>query len=489
MPEGQEASGPGGVVPDSQLGMARVASFGALLHSHDEPADGQGSFQTSAEGTFHMQDPQALKMHRIAELLFYCSVGNLKSLKRMVVKENINIADPIESSDYDKRTPLHLAASDGSYAVADWLISQKAQVNAVDRFGFTPLESAVRGKHKELMKLLKTQGAKVMQRGELVELEMSALAGYVVLNAPEGDPEMDWEIPREEVKLFETLGEGAFGTVQKGKWRGTWVAVKILKKLACQQENRVALAEFKTELALIRQLHHPNVVQFLGVMQSEDGSPQLVQEFMHGGSLAEVFRRPVGLGMPVSIEMCLDCARGMTYLHCRSPQPVIHRDLKPNNLMLSIGGRLKIGDFGLSKTLSVRNRLPQDMSQAYKLTGETGSYRYMAPEVFRHEYYGTPVDVYAFSMIAYQMFHSQCPFEGMSPVDAARAAAFERRRPVIGQHMPPEISTLLRDCWHPTPSSRPIFEEVINRMEPMQAKYGKVVPAVPGEEGCACTIQ
>lgn len=121
------------------------------------------------------------------------------------------------------------------------------------------------------------------------------------------------------------------------------------------------------------------------------------------GSLADWFKRPQGLSMALSIRMCLDCARGMTYLHCRSPQPVIHRDLKPNNLMIS-SPRLKIGDFGLSKTLSVRNRLPQDMSQAYNLTGETGSYRYMAPEVFRHEYYGTPVDVYAFSMIAYQMF-------------------------------------------------------------------------------------
>lgn len=137
------------------------------------------------------------------------------------------------------------------------------------------------------------------------------------------------------------IGEGAFGTVHKAKWRGTFVAVKTLKKLkaraftvqlfAClprsppipsgaarvrsparvprrlrcgpalsmrgdpklrqaltslppnaalllskqnQQENRVALAEFKTELALIRHLHHPNVVQFLGVLQSEDGALQ-----------------------------------------------------------------------------------------------------------------------------------------------------------------------------------------------------------------------
>ena len=63
------------------------------------------------------------------------------------------------------------------------------------------------------------------------------------------------------------------------------------------------MAEFKTELSLIRQLHHPNVVQFLGVMQAEDGSPQLVTEFMHGGSLADVFKRPSGVGQAQSVEL------------------------------------------------------------------------------------------------------------------------------------------------------------------------------------------
>jgi serine/threonine protein kinase len=138
------------------------------------------------------------------------------------------------------------------------------------------------------------------------------------------------------------------------------------------------MAEFRTELALIQHLHHPHVVQFLGVMRSTaDGSPLLVTEFMELGSLADWFKKPTGVAPHVAIDLCLDCCRGMTYLHGRSPNPVLHRDLKPNNLMITVGMRLKIGDFGLSKTLSVRNRLPQDMSQAYKLTGETGSYRFM----------------------------------------------------------------------------------------------------------------
>ena len=253
-------------------------------------------------------------------------------------------------------------------------------MNAVDRFGTTPLESAVRGKHKELAQLLKAAGGKVMHNGFLVELEASSLSGVVPMHT-DWSENMDWDIPAGEVHLVGILGEGAFGTVHRARWRGTTVAVKTLKRLQNATADKVALAEFRTELAMIQHLHHPHIVQFLGVMSSpEDGAPMLVTEYMEQGSLADWFRRPSPMSDLQALDMCLDCCRGMTYLHGRNPNPVLHRDLKPNNLMITRGGRLKIGDFGLSKTLSVRNRLPQDMSQAYKLTGETGSYRYMAPE-------------------------------------------------------------------------------------------------------------
>ena len=368
--------------------------------------------------------------------------------------------------------------------MANWLLSQKVPVNHVDRFGFTPLEGAVRGKHKELVILLKSAGGKVMHNNVLSELEASALQGVVPLQA-DVTVEMDWEIATDQIKMSGILGEGAFGTVHKGTWRGTTVAVKTLKRLANATADKVALAEFRTELAMIQHLHHPHVVQFLGVMTSQaDGAPLLVTEFMEHGSLADFFKRPTGLPSKQCLELCLDCCRGMTYLHGRSPNPVLHRDLKPNNLMITAGMRLKIGDFGLSKTLSVRNRLPQDMSQAYKLTGETGSYRYMAPEVFRHEYYGPPVDVYAFSMVAYQMYHMMVPFEGMTPVDAARAAAFERRRPVLGEFLPKELADVIRDCWQPNPNSRPVFEDVITRLLPLHARM-----ADAGAEGGCCVVQ
>ena len=369
--------------------------------------------------------------------------------------------------------------------MANWLLEQKVPVNHCDRFGFTPLEGAVRGKHKELVSLLRAAGGKVSVNGQLVALETSALSGVVPLGA-HNDTEslIDWDIPASELAMVGILGEGAFGTVHRATWRGTTVAVKTLKRLQNATADKVALAEFRTELAMIQTLHHPHIVQFLGVASSpEDGAPMLVTEFMTIGSLADFFRRPQPLSDREALLWCIDCCRGMTYLHGRHPNPVLHRDLKPNNLMITVGRRLKIGDFGLSKTLSVRNRVPQDLSQAYKLTGETGSYRFMAPEVFRHEYYGPPVDVYAFSMVAFQMFHHQVPFEGMSPVDAARAAAYERRRPIISPHVNKDLAAAINQGWSPNPNSRPTFEALIGRLDKLDAQF----PPLP--EGGCCSLQ
>jgi serine/threonine protein kinase len=155
--------------------------------------------------------------------------------------------------------------------------------------------------------------------------------------------------------------------------------------------------------------------------------------------------------------------------------------------MLTALRTLKIGDFGLSKTLSVRNKLPQEMSQAFNMTGETGSYRYMAPEVFRHEFYGPAVDVYAASMIYYQLFSFQQPFSGRNPVDACRAAALENMRPPMREgYMPPELSALVTRMWDPVVKKRPSFIEIIDILVPIVEKLQKQ-PDASATPGC-CTI-
>lgn len=127
-------------------------------------------------------------------------------------------------------------------------------------------------------------------------------------------------------------------------------------------------------------------VQFLGACTKKEPYI-LVTELMTGGSLADAFKLPEAFPMRRALEVALDAARGLAYLHNRQPTPVIHRDLKPGNLMLSgsmyqdtkqivfNSGTVKIADFGLSKTLPTNRHVDFELNDRFKLTGETGAPR------------------------------------------------------------------------------------------------------------------
>ena len=105
------------------------------------------------------------------------------------------------------------------------------------------------------------------------------------------------------------------------------------------------------------------------------------------------------------IEQLQQIATGMEYLHALQP-PVLHRDLKSANVLIAEGGqRLAIADFGLAR---------YQANPGKKMTAETGSYRWMAPEVIRHEEYDKRCDVYSFAILAWEMLTYRVPFDNMS---------------------------------------------------------------------------
>ncbi|KAL6746387.1 protein kinase [Haematococcus lacustris] len=475
----------------------------------------------------------AARRQAITELLFFASVGDLYRCKKIVSAWNLNLRDPL-TADYDKRTPLHLAAAEGCYSATAWLLSCGVAVNPVDRFQRTPLEDAVRGDHGEVASLIIQAGGRVLNKDlELVELADSPLAGNVRIFT-EFNPE--WEVDPASLVMMEKIGEGEFGIVHKASWHGTHVAVKILK-----ETGAVALGDFRTELNVLQKVHHPHTVQFLGAVTRSQPF-MIVTEFIGGGSLTDMFRSQRTPTLWRAAQLALDCARGLAYLHARQPQAVIHRDLKPANLMIGGGrlwnsyhrnmcvaetGMLKIADFGLSKSLKMpkSKRNPHnplaDSSQsahggsgynmarqaegdhcpAYKLTGETGSYRYMAPEVFRHELYNHKVDVYGWAMIAYQLITGVPPFWQYDPVEAAKLAALEGRRPEWAlqnrhqEEIPASLIALVERCWAPNFDDRPELDDVIFQLEQLAACLAPTItpepappppPAPPEEKGCCC---
>lgn len=98
--------------------------------------------------------------------------------------------------------------------------------------------------------------------------------------------------------------------------------------------------------------------------------------------------------------------QGMNYLHLCS---IMHRDLKSGNVLLDSHGTVKISDFGLSCVLEIGH-------SSSDLTAETGTYRWMAPEVIRHEPYSTKADVYSFGVVLWEMITKDQPFRGMTPI-------------------------------------------------------------------------
>ncbi|KAJ9188342.1 hypothetical protein P3X46_003707, partial [Hevea brasiliensis] len=153
---------------------------------------------------------------------------------------------------------------------------------------------------------------------------------------------------------------------------------------------------------------------------------------------------------------------GMNYLHQHKPRPIIHQDLTARNVLQDESGRLMVTDFGLSK-------IAQEKDAGYKMTGETGSYRYMAPEVYHRESYGKSVDVFFFALIVHEMFQGGPSNRAELPEQVADKRAYEDSRPSLSSFVYPEpIKMLLRQCWHKNPECRPTFEEIILKLESIE---------------------
>ncbi|KAK8264712.1 hypothetical protein V6Z11_D12G127100 [Gossypium hirsutum] len=382
-----------------------------------------------------------------------------KGDKAGVIQELDKGVEP-NGADYDRRTALHLAACEGWIEVVDLLLEKGADVNSLDRWGRTPLSDAHSFRHHEVCKILEA-------RGGIDPVGMDSQAPC-------------FEIDHSEVDMEEAtrIGEGAYGEVFLVNWRGTEVAAKTIRSTIAS--NPKAKNTFLKELALWQQLRHPNIVQFLGVLKHSDRLIFLT-EYLRNGSLYDILKKKGRLDTKTAISYALDIARGMNYLHQHKPHAIIHRDLTPRNVLQDEAGRLKVTDFGLSKIAQEKD------SYGYKMTGGTGSYRYMAPEVYRRESYGKSVDVFSFALILHEMFQGGPSNRAETAEQIADKRAYEDSRPPLSSFLYPEpIKMLLKECWHKNPDCRPTFGEIISQLEVIEQDFQneKAMKA-----SCCCVVQ
>ncbi|CAI0475616.1 unnamed protein product [Linum tenue] len=332
----------------------------------DRERDGSGGFEEAMEGI----DPGV-------RLMYAANEGNLDG-----IQELLDSGVDVNFRDIDDRTALHIASCQGLTDVASLLLDKGAAVDPKDRWGSTPLADAIYYKNNDVIKLLEKRGAK-------------PLMAPMHVNHAREVPE--YEINPTELDLTNSV-QITKGTFRLASWRGIQVAVKMLGEEVLSDEDKVRA--FRDELDLLQKLRHPNVVQFLGAV-TQSSPMMIVTEYLPKGDLREYLKRKGPLKPAKAVRFALDIARGMNYLHETRPEPIIHRDLEPSNILRDDSGHLKVADFGVSKLLTVKEKKPltcQDTS-CKCLPNVATSGRYMAPEVFRNEEYGTKVDVFSFALI------------------------------------------------------------------------------------------
>ncbi|XP_061756372.1 mitogen-activated protein kinase kinase kinase 7 isoform X1 [Nerophis ophidion] len=284
-----------------------------------------------------------------------------------------------------------------------------------------------------------------------------------MLETPPGYPFE--EINYEDIDVEEVVGRGAFGVVCKAKWKGKDVAIKTIES----ESERKA---FIVELRQLSRVNHPNIVKLYG---SCNNPVCLVMEYAEGGSLYNVLHgaEPLpGYTASHAMSWCLQCSQGVAYLHGMKPKALIHRDLKPPNLLLVAGGTvLKICDFGTACDIQTH------------MTNNKGSAAWMAPEVFEGNNYSEKCDVFSWGIILWEVITRRKPFDEIGgPAFRIMWAVHNGTRPPLITNLPKPIESLMTRCWSKDPSQRPSMEEIVKIMthlmryfpgseEPLQCPY------------------
>ncbi|KAK1563755.1 hypothetical protein Q3G72_032390 [Acer saccharum] len=256
------------------------------------------------------------------------------------------------------------------------------------------------------------------------------------------------------------IGEGAHGKVYEGRYGDRIVAIKVLHRGSTSDEKTALESRFAREVIMMSRVKHDNLVKFIGACK--DPLMVIVTELLPGMSLRKylVSIRPNKLDLHVALNFALDIARAMECLHANM---IIHRDLKPDNLLLTGNHKsLKLADFGLAREESVTEMM----------TAETGTYRWMAPELYstvtlrqgEKKHYNNKVDVYSFGIVLWELLTNRMPFEGMSNLQAAYAAAFKHERPILPEDISHELAFIVQSCWVEDPNMRPSFSQIIRML-------------------------
>ncbi|CAN6273419.1 unnamed protein product [Urochloa humidicola] len=441
-PHTPRRGGPGG---GAGAGGARQTRFAIARQSSLDPTPRGGPDGSSA----HQQLAVPENLDATMRLLFAACQGDAAG-----VEELLRSGVDVDSIDLDGRTALHIAACEGQGEVVRLLLDWKANINARDRWGSTPAADAKHYGHFEVYNLLRARGAKVPKTKKTP----------MAVSNPKEVPEYELSPLELEFRRGEEVTKGTY----LAKWYGSKVFVKILDKDSFSDAD--SINAFKHELTLLEKARHPNLVQFVGAV-TQNVPMMIVSEYHQKGDLTSYLEIKGRLKAHKAIRFALDIARGLNYLHECKPEPIIHGNLSPKNIVRDDEGQLKVAGFGSLSLIKVS----EDKLQMAQPVTQLDSV-YTAPEIYRNEPFDRGVDVFAFGLILYEMIEGTPAFHPKPQEEAAKMICLEGLRPQFKnkpKYYPSDVKELIQECWDATPSVRPTFAEIIVRLNKIHASCAK----------------
>uniref|UniRef100_A0A0N4ZEU3 Protein kinase domain-containing protein n=1 Tax=Parastrongyloides trichosuri TaxID=131310 RepID=A0A0N4ZEU3_PARTI len=364
--------------------------------------------------------------------------------------------------------------------------SKSSSLSAVDDSSYvsqqqplqTPIIWAYEKGHDQIVALLKYYASKKMDSDVCSEYS-SGSSSYIPLPSPIGKLRsmtkekteilqlrahlpLSFQMSLLDVELHEVIGSGSFGKVYKGIYKGTPVAIKKYKAISFGTKTEVDM--FCREVSILYQMKHPNIVGFIGACLDDPSRFSIITEYVSGGSLFSlIHRQKLAFEMSLKLSIGADISKGMRYLHEKTSNPVLHRDLNSHNILLHSDGRAVISDFGES-------RFSRSYDGDDHMTKQPGNLRWMAPEVFTQcSKYDQKVDVFSFALVLWEIHSSELPFSHLKPAAAAAEMAYKRSRPPLPTYptnqFPDHIIKVISMSWNQEPSQRPHFAEIMNILE------------------------
>ncbi|MBM64412.1 MAG: hypothetical protein CL484_15805 [Acidobacteria bacterium] len=237
-------------------------------------------------------------------------------------------------------------------------------------------------------------------------------------------------------KIVSTLGSGGFGTVYLAE--DTWLDKKVAVKVPHRQEQ---LAELLREPRLLAKLDHPNIVN-ITTAEKQQNIFFIVMEYVPGDTLESVIATKGALEVDLALGYATQIGQAVEHAH---KQGIIHRDLRPANVLVSSAGTLKVADFGTSRFLEISTHG----------TTVIGSPAYMAPEQFRGEAVFAS-DLYSLGITMYQMLTGVLPYDTPAPSDLEQLHRGELVRPphMVNSSITRELSSTIMKALSPQIADR-----------------------------------